>query len=114
MTTATAQPPVAETTVSYPAPRLVDEARARHMLRDAGIDLVCAQSDEHLMYLSGHAPDSTLCHFYDEWACVLYPAPDDAPGALVIPEYDLAYQVTRPTWLEETRTYGSDWSSAAT
>ena len=35
------------------------------------------------------------------------------PGALVIPEYDLAYQVTRPTWLPETRTYGSDWSSAA-
>jgi len=114
MTTAAAQPPVAEATVAYPAQRLVDEARARRMLREAGVDLVCAQSDEHLMYLSGHAPDSTLCHFYDDWACVLYPAPDDAPGALVIPEYDLAYQVTRPTWLPETRTYGSDWSSAAT
>jgi Xaa-Pro aminopeptidase len=97
-----------------PAVRLVSEERARSMLRAAGIDLVCAQSDEHLLYLSGHAPDSTLCHFYDDWACVLYPAPNDLPGALVIPEYDLAYQVTRPTWLPETRTYGSDWSSAAT
>lgn len=102
------------TTVAHPAPRLVDDARARPMLRAAGIDVVCAQSDEHLHYLSGHTPDSTLCHFYDEWACVLYPAPEGAPGALVIPEYDLAYQATRPTWLPETRTYGSDWSSAAT
>jgi Xaa-Pro aminopeptidase len=98
---------------AHPAQRLVDEARARAMLRAAGIDVVCAQSDEHLHYLSGHTPDSTLCHFYDEWACVLYPAPEGVPGALVIPEYDLAYQVTRPTWLAETRTYGSDWSSAA-
>jgi Xaa-Pro aminopeptidase len=114
MTTAAAQAPGAATTVAHPAQQLVDEARARRMLREAGIDLVCAQSDEHLLYLSGHAPDSTLCHFYDDWACVLYPARDDAPGALVIPEYDLAYQVTRPTWLPETRTYGSDWSSAAT
>src|SRR5258708_312885 len=80
-----------------PAVQLVDEARARSMLREAGIDLVCVQSDEHVLYLSGHAPDSALCHFYDEWACVLYPAKSDLPGALVIPEYDLAYQVTRPT-----------------
>ena len=113
MTAVAARVRAGDTTVAHPAPRLVDEARARGMLREAGIDLVCAQSDEHLMYLSGHAPDSTLCHFYDDWACVLYPARDDAPGALVIPEYDLAYQVTRPTWLPQTRTYGSDWSSAA-
>lgn len=105
---------VADARVAHPAVKLVDETRARRMLREAGIDVVCAQTDEHLMYLSGHAPDSTLCHFYDDWACVLYPAADDVPGALVIPEYDLAYQVTRPTWLSETRTYGSDWSSAAT
>jgi len=114
MSAAIARPSVADGAVAHPAQRLVDEARARSMLRDAGVDVVCAQSDEHLMYLSGHAPDSTLCHFYDDWACVLYPARDDAPGALVIPEYDLAYQVTRPTWLPQTRTYGSDWSSAAT
>lgn len=95
-----------------PAP-LVDFERARTLLREAKVDIVCAKSDAHLYYLSGYAADSSLCHFYDDWACVLFPASADVPGVLIVPDYDLAYEVTRPTWLPELRAYGSEWLSAA-
>ncbi len=99
--------------VSHPADRLVDVDRARRILADDRIDLLCVKDDEHLCYLSGYRSDAALCHFYDDWACVLFPASASLPGALCIPDYDLAYEVTHPTWLPEVRVYGSEWSSAA-
>ena len=91
---------------------LVDDAHARAMLAAANIDLVCAKQDNNLFYLSGYASDSSLCHFYDEWACALYPASAAAAGALIVPDYALAYQVTLPTSMPDLLTYGSEWSSA--
>jgi len=98
--------------ISHPAIPLVDAARARHFMTDAGIDLLCVKNDEHLYYLSGYFSDSSRCHFYDDWACVAYPASASIPGTLFVPDYDLAYQVTKPTWLPQLRAYGSEWSSA--
>ena len=98
--------------IAFPAEKLVDDVRARAMLAAANIDLVCAKQDNNLFYLSGHASDSSLCHFYDEWACALYPASAAVAGALIVPDYDLAYQVTRPTSMPDLLTYGSEWSSA--
>ncbi len=105
--------PDAARRISHPAAKLVDEARARRMLAAAGVDLVCVKSDEHLYYLSGYFSDSSRCHFYDDWACVAYPTSASIPGTLFVPDYDLAYQVTKPTWLPQLRAYGSEWSSAS-
>ena len=98
--------------VAHSAAVLVDVTRARRMLAADGIDLLCVKGDEHLYYLSGYFSDSSLCHFYDDWACVAFPASVDLPGTLFVPDYDLAYQVTKPTWLPQLRAYGSEWSSA--
>ena len=49
--------------ISHPAIPLVDEARARRYLEDAGVDLLCVKNDEHLYYLSGYFSDSSRCHF---------------------------------------------------
>lgn len=112
METITQPPTGTPAPVSHPAIPLVDRARASRFLAAAGVDLLCVKGDEHLYYLSGYAADSSLCHFYDDWACVAYPASDAVPGTLFVPDYDLAYQVTKPTWLPQLRSYGSEWSSA--
>lgn len=112
METITASPAGTRPAVSHPAVPLVDPVRARAFLQAAGVDLLCVKGDEHLYYLSGYAADSSLCHFYDDWACVAYPASEAVPGTLFVPDYDLAYQVTKPTWLPQLRSYGSEWSSA--
>ncbi len=96
-----------------PAVRLVDYDRLHRFLKQEGVDAVCLKEDGHLYYLSGHAPDSSLCHFYDDWACALMMGDEPGHGILFVPDYDLAYQATRPTSLPELRVYGSEWSSAA-
>lgn len=101
------------TSISRPAPQLMDPQRARRVMGDFGVDLLCTSEDSGLTYVSGHASDSSLCHFYDEWACAVFPRDASIAGTLFVPDYDLAYQVTRPTCLPELRAYGSDWSSAA-
>lgn len=98
--------------VQTPAVPLSDLGRVQALMREDGVDLILGKEDSSLHYLSGHYSDSTLCHFYDDWACALVPARQDLPAALVVQEYDLAYQATRPTWLPELRVYGSPWSSA--
>lgn len=100
--------------VQSPSLPLSDPTRIREFMAEAGIDLICGKEDSSLYYLSGHHSDSTLCHFYDDWACALIPARADIAASLLIQEYDLAYQVTKPTWLPEVRVYGSPWSSAGT
>ena len=102
----------ARASIAHPAIPLVDGERARRLLAAAGIDLLCVKDDVHLYYLSGYFSDSSLCHFYDDWACVAYPTSASIPGTLFVPDYDLAYQVTKPTWLPQVRAYGSEWSSA--
>ena len=100
--------------VQSPAVPLCDLGRIQALMKAAEVDLICGKEDNALYYLSGHYSDSTLCHFYDDWACALVPANPQVPAALLIQEYDLAYQVTKPTWLPELRVYGSSWSSAGT
>jgi Xaa-Pro aminopeptidase len=109
-TTPAALPP--QPALSHPAIPLVDAERARRFLAAEGVDLLCVKDDEHLVYLSGYYSDSSRCHFYDDWACVAFPASPAIPGTLFVPDYDLAYEVTKPTWLPQLRAYGSEWSSA--
>lgn len=101
------------TALREPLRPLVDVARARATMAAAGLDAVVATGDENLFYLSGHAPDSVLAHFFPAWAAAILPQSESAPPALIASDYDLAYLVTHPTWIGEVRTYGAEWSSAS-
>jgi Xaa-Pro aminopeptidase len=93
--------------------QLCNVQRARAVMAELKLDAVIGADDDNLCYLSGHAPDSVLAHFYDTWAAAILPRREDAPACLVTSEYDAAYVATRPTWMPEVRLYGADWSSAA-
>lgn len=86
--------------------------RARQAMKAASLDALFGCDDDNLYYLSGHAPDSVLCHFYDEWAVAILPN-HEAPPCLVTSEYDIAYVATHRTWMPEVRFYGAEWSSAS-
>ncbi|UCE32158.1 MAG: aminopeptidase P family N-terminal domain-containing protein, partial [Burkholderiales bacterium] len=92
---------------------LVHRERARQVMDELELDALFGCSDENLWYLSSHAPDSVLCHFYDNWAVAVLPRRDGAPGCLVTSEYDIAYTATHRTWMPEIRFYGAEWSSAS-
>ena len=96
-----------------PPAQFVNLERARSVMSELRLDALVGTTDENLYYLSGHAPDSVLAHFWDTWAAAILPREQDAAPCLVISEYDLAYCVTHPTWMPEVRTYGAGWSSAA-
>jgi len=96
-----------------PPVRFVDLDRCRDAMAAQRLDALVATTDENLYYLSGHAPDSVLAHFYDTWDAAILPRHVDAPPCLIISEYDLAYCVTHPSWMPELRAYGAEWSSAA-
>ena len=91
---------------------LVHKDRARAAMEQASLDALFGCDDDNLCYLSGHAPDSVLCHFYDDWAVAILPR-HDAPACLVTSEYDIAYVATHRTWMPEVRFYGAEWSSAS-
>ncbi|HLI10331.1 MAG TPA: Xaa-Pro peptidase family protein [Alphaproteobacteria bacterium] len=104
--------PAGEFTPTPPVP-LVDVDRCRRIMAEHRLDALIATEDANLYYLSGHAPDSVLAHFYDTWDAAILPSHADAPPCLLVSEYDLAYLVTHPTWMPELRVYGAEWSSAA-
>jgi len=91
----------------------VNRQRLDGILREERIDAIVATTDANLYYLSGHAPDSVLAHFYEPWACAIYPGHSSAPPVLVAPEYDMTYCLTHPSWME-TRFYGVNWTAIST
>ena len=96
------------------SPCFVNRERARQVMADQRLDALVGATDANLYYLSGHAPDSVLAHFWDQWAAAVLPAHEGAPPCLITSEYDLAYCATHETWMPELRVYGAEWSSAAT
>jgi hypothetical protein len=64
-----------------PSPMLVDLDRANDTMRRHGIDLLIGSRDSNLYYLSGHAPDSVLNHFFDTWSGCTFAA-QSGPTAL--------------------------------
>jgi Xaa-Pro aminopeptidase len=103
----------ADSFVPTPSRRFVDVERCRGIMAEHRLDALIATGDENLYYLSGHAPDSVLAHFYDTWDAAILPRNPGAPPCLIVSEYDLAYCVTHPTWMPEVRAYGAEWSSAS-
>ncbi len=101
------------TNTLVPVEPFLHRDRADRVMSDLGLDALFGCGDDNLYYLSGHAPDSVLCHFYDNWAVAVLPRRDGAPGCLVTSEYDIAYTATHRTWMPEIRLYGAEWSSAS-
>ena len=91
----------------------VNHDRAKAIMAEDNLDALFASEDENLYYLSGHAPDSVLAHFYEPWACAIYPRHDGIPPTLITGEYDMTYYLTHPTWMAP-RFYGTEWTAIST
>lgn len=92
---------------------LVNLDRARGVLPRHRLDAIVGSSYKNLYYLSGHMPDSVLGHFHDVLGAAILPARTDVPPALCVSDYDLAYLVTRPTWMPELRLFSAKTRSSA-
>ena len=90
-----------------PPVRLVNLRRAHEVMRDEALDALVATTHRNLYYASGHMPDSVLGDFQDLTAAAILPADDACAPTLVASDYDLAYLVTRPTWMPGLRMYGA-------
>ncbi|MGC3988138.1 MAG: M24 family metallopeptidase [Chthoniobacteraceae bacterium] len=82
-------------------------------MRASGLDALVGATYKNLYYLSGHMPDSVLGNFADVTAAAILPAAPQARPALCASDYDLAYLVTRPTWMPELRMFSAKTRSSA-
>jgi Xaa-Pro aminopeptidase len=93
--------------------RLANVDRARRVMADLKLDAIIGTNYKNLYYLSGHMPDSVVGHFADVTAAAILPATEHAPACLCASDYDLAYLVTRPTWMPELRMFSAKTRSSA-
>ena len=102
---------------SIPTPKrpeaLVNIDRARQVMDRHRLDAVVGSGYKNLYYLSGHMPDSVLGHFHDILGAAVLPSREDVAPALCVSDYDLAYLVTRPTWIPELRLFSAKSRSSA-
>jgi Xaa-Pro dipeptidase len=98
--------------VAAPVP-LVNIERAREVLARHRLDAIVGSGYKNLYYLSGHMPDSVLGHFHDVLGAAILPVRLDIAPALCVSDYDLAYLVTRPTWMPELRLFSAKTRSSA-
>jgi Xaa-Pro aminopeptidase len=92
---------------------LVNRERARAVMARHRLDAVVGSGYKNLYYLSGHMPDSVLGQFHDILGAAVLPAREDVPPALCVSDYDLAYLVTRPTWMPDLRLFSAKTRSSA-
>jgi len=92
---------------------LVNVERARAVMARHRLDAVVGSGYKNLYYLSGHMPDSVLGQFHDILGAAVLPAREDLPPALCVSDYDLAYLVTRPTWMPDLRLFSAKTRSSA-
>jgi Xaa-Pro aminopeptidase len=115
-TNALAEPPVSNDftiTKHGQAQPLINLPRARGVMRELALDALVATTHRNLYYASGHMPDSVLGDFQDLTAAAILPAGDAFQPTLVASDYDLAYLVTRPTWMPGLRMFGAKERSSA-
>ncbi len=96
-----------------PPVRLINLPRAHAVMHDEGLAALVATTHRNLYYASGHMPDSVLGDFQDLTAAAIVPAGEAFAPKLVASDYDLAYLVTRPTWMPDLRMYGAKERSSA-
>ena len=99
--------------VCKPSPTLVNIDRAHQVMERHSLDAVVGSGYKNLYYLSGHMPDSVLGQFHDILGAAVLPARSDVTPALCVSDYDLAYLVTRPTWMPELRMFSAKARSSA-
>ncbi|MEO7402638.1 MAG: Xaa-Pro peptidase family protein, partial [Burkholderiales bacterium] len=92
---------------------LVNLDRARGVLARHKLDAIVGSGYKNLYYLSGHMPDSVLGHFHDVLGAAILPLRTDIAPTLCVSDYDLAYLVTRPTWMPELRLFSAKTRSSA-
>jgi Xaa-Pro aminopeptidase len=92
---------------------LINVPRAGAVMRELALDALVATTHRNLYYASGHMPDSVLGDFQDLTAAAIVPAGDAFQATLVASDYDLAYLVTRPTWMPNLRMFGARERSSA-
>jgi len=97
-----------------PPLRLINLPRAYAVMKEQGLDAMVATTHRNLYYASGHMPDSVLGDFQDLTAAAVLPGDAQRPPTLVASDYDLAYLVTRPTWMPQLRMFGAKERSSAT
>jgi Xaa-Pro aminopeptidase len=97
-----------------PSGRLINLPRAYAVMKEQGLNAMVATTHRNLYYASGHMPDSVLGDFQDLTAAAVLPADERLPPTLVASDYDLAYLVTRPTWMPQLRMFGAKERSSAT
>lgn len=97
-----------------PPVRLINLPRAYAVMKEQGLDAMVATTHRNLYYASSHMPDSVLGDFQDLTAAAVVPAEPTMPPTLVASDYDLAYLVTRPTWMPQLRMFGAKERSSAT
>ena len=92
---------------------LVNIDRARQVMERHRLDAVVGSGYKNLYYLSGHMPDSVLGHFHDILGAAVLPLSEDCAPTLCVSDYDMAYLVTRPTWMPELRLFSAKSRSSA-
>ena len=97
-----------------PPSRLINLSRAYAVMKEQGLDAMVATTHRNLYYTSGHMPDSVLGDFQDLTAAAVLPGDEKRYPTLVASDYDLAYLVTRPTWMPQVRMFGAKERSSAT
>lgn len=90
---------------------LLNQARARRILAEEGLDAVILSTPANVLYGSDCVTEFMLGRFEDFTAAVLLTADEATAPAFVVPEFDLPFLVESPTWIEDVRVYGNPWSS---
>jgi Xaa-Pro aminopeptidase len=113
MSTVVQSPPAPAALPRATPERLVNLPRAYAVMREQGLAALVATTHRNLYYASGHMPDSVLGDFQDLSSAAIIPADVTAPPTLIASDYDLAYLVTRPTWMPRQRFFGAKERSSA-
>jgi Xaa-Pro aminopeptidase len=98
---------------SMPSAPLINLPRAHVVMQEQSLNALVATTHRNLYYASGHMPDSVLGDFQDLTAAAILPAGQASGATLVASDYDLAYLVTRPTWMPNLRMFGARERSSA-
>src|ERR687887_483499 len=98
----------AEFTPAPRPPRLCNVGRLLDTLEQRGLDGIVAYLRPNVFYLSGFAPPSNQSvQETNGYAAVVISrhAPDQP--VMVVAEFDLAYFLQRPSWIEDVRPYAT-------
>lgn len=88
--------------------RLCNLERVFYMMEQRGLDGIVAYLRPNVFYFSGFAPPSAQSlHETNGNAAFFLSRNDPDHPILVVPDYDLAYFIEHPTWIQDIRTFAT-------